>query len=139
MVRHPESEAELIERLGQIWSMTTNTDSTITKLHQDVASVFDKELPHAKYELSHITPKYGIEVDMLVTEFQHMQLPTPLALEINGVYHYPRNSQQPLGKDILKEKILTKGEKLDLLTLPYYDLYILEERQKASYIEECVL
>jgi hypothetical protein len=44
----------------------------------------------------------GIEKDIIIRQFENKTLSKPVALEVNGVYHYARNSELPLGKDILK-------------------------------------
>ena len=54
-----------------------------------------------------------------------MNLPKEIAVEVNGVYHYARNSELPLGKDIIKLKLLTKLN-YEVITIPYYDWAILE-------------
>ncbi len=54
-----------------------------------------------------------------------MNLLKEIAVEINGVYHYARNSELPLGKDIIKRKLLTNLN-YEVITIPYYDWAILE-------------
>jgi len=54
-----------------------------------------------------------------------VNLPKEIAVEVNGVYHYARNSELPLGKDIIKLKLLTKLN-YEVITIPYYDWAILE-------------
>ena len=48
----------------------------------------------------------GLELDIIVSEYKGK--PLNLAVEVNGVYHYPRNSEEPLGKDIIKNRIIEK-------------------------------
>ncbi len=50
--------------------------------------------------------EYGIEKDIVIEKFGDKHLARPLALEVNGVFHYCRNSEKQLGKDILKAKAL---------------------------------
>lgn len=45
-------------------------------------------------------------------------------LEANGVYHYCRNSELPLGKDILKQKTI-KLFGYEYITVPYFEWTIL--------------
>jgi hypothetical protein len=89
--------------------------STITKFEQDVLDNL-KKLP-LKYSSNTNDPATGLEVDMLVTEYKGLSL--KLAVEVNGVFHYARNSEDPLGRDIAKKRILEKrGYKV--LVIPYY-------------------
>ena len=90
--------------------MTTNEESIITKMHQQVNQSLDtiskQDGYKLKYELSHISPLYLQEIDILLTKYKGQKLNTPIAIEVNGQYHYPRNSEQLLGKDIIKAKII---------------------------------
>jgi hypothetical protein len=52
------------------------------------------------------TENYLQEVDILVTKYRGKELERPLAIEVNGVHHYPRNAKIALGKDNIKKKIL---------------------------------
>ena len=47
-----------------------------------------------------------LEIDIKITKYKGIILKKPIAIEVNGLHHYPRNSEQPLGKDLLKAKIL---------------------------------
>lgn len=64
---------------------------------------------------------------MVITKIN--QKPSNLVVEVNGVFHYSRNSEQSLGKDILKIKALQKLG-YDCACVPYYDWAILENSQK---------
>lgn len=91
-----------------------------------------------KYKESFISKNYAIEVDVLVKEYAGVKLEKPLAIEVNGVHHYPRNSEDPIGKDLLKEKVLVENEGFCVLTIPYFAWYILENDQRAPYLKSCI-
>ena len=86
----------------------------------------------------------SLEIDLLVTSIstpEFGQKECCLAIEINGVWHYPRNSTQLLGKDILKKKLLETYnpdikdiEKITYVEIPYYDWNILENKQRSSWL-----
>lgn len=42
------------------------------------------------------------EIDILIESYNGVTLTRPIAIEVNGVHHYPRNSTNPLGKDLFK-------------------------------------
>lgn len=42
----------------------------------------------------------------MIEKYSGVNLTSPIAIEVNGVYHYPRNSEKEIGKDKLKKKIL---------------------------------
>lgn len=68
---------------------------------------------------------------MLLTEYSgRMVKPTKgLVIEVDGVYHYPRNSMEPLGKNTIKFKVLKAlGYHKNSFAVPYYDWAILEDR-----------
>ena len=68
-----------------------------------------------------------------------MYLEKPICVEVNGVFHYPRNSEEPLGKERMKERILTELEGMQMLTLPYYDTVLLEDdAARAKYTHACI-
>ena len=81
-----------------------------------------------KYHKNTNDPLTGIELDIIIKEYKGQ--PLNMAVEVNGVYHYPRNSEEPLGKDVIKNSILHKQSDMKVLTIPYYQWYILEEAQK---------
>jgi hypothetical protein len=81
-----------------------------------------------KYHKNTNDPLTGIELDIIIKEYKGQ--PLNLAVEVNGVYHYPRNSEEPLGKDVIKNSILQRQSDMKVLTIPYYHWYILEEAQK---------
>jgi hypothetical protein len=41
-----------------------------------------------------------------VTKFNDRELEKPIVIEVNGVFHFCRNSEFALGKDVLKRKLL---------------------------------
>ncbi len=56
---------------------------------------------------------------------------------MNGVFHYARNSELPLGKDVIKYKVLNKLGYL-VMTVPYFDWAILETKDKRLYLETLI-
>ena len=93
-----------------------------------------KKLP-LKYEKNTNDPETGLEVDMLVNEYKGGA--TKLAVEVNGVFHYSRNSEEPLGKDVVKNRILEKrGHKV--IVIPYFQWYILEDAQKPMFLRDII-
>jgi len=97
-----------------IWDKTNNA-TLVTKFEQDVLENLRK-LPLI-YEKNRNEKETGIEVDMIVSEYKGKKV--KVAIEVNGVFHYSRNSEDPLGKDVLKRRILEKrGYKV--ITIPYY-------------------
>ena len=77
---------------------TTQQEQTITKMHQQVAESL-ASLKGVKSRLSTFSTKYGLEVDILITEWDGIILKKPIAIEVNGAHHYPRNSENEIGKD----------------------------------------
>ena len=71
-----------------------------------------------KYLKNTSDPLTGIELDMIVSEYKGS--PLKIAVEVNGVYHYARNSEDPLGKDVIKHRILEKQSGLKVMVIPYY-------------------
>jgi len=65
-------------------------------------------------------------------------LKKPIALEVNGVFHYPRNSTKELGKEAIKKRVLEELEGYKNLTIPYSDWYILENDKKKGYLSDCI-
>ena len=47
-----------------------------------------------------------IEVDILLKKWKNHELKNKICIESNGPWHYPRNSEESFGKDIMKDKIL---------------------------------
>ena len=93
-----------------------------------------KKLP-LKYVKNTNDPETGLEVDMLVNEYKGGA--TKLAVEVNGVFHYSRNSEEPLGKDVVKKRILEKrGHKV--IVIPYFQWYILEDAQKPMFLRDII-
>ena len=77
---------------------------------------------------------------MIITEYQGR--PAKVAVEVNGVFHFSRNSEAPLGKDVIKQKILEK-QGYRVLVIPYFHWCILEDAQKPKFLrdvlEKCIL
>jgi hypothetical protein len=59
-------------------------------------------------------------------------------IEVNGVYHYPRNSEELLGKDVLKSKVLKEVMGYEVLPIPYYDWTILDNSMRRPYLEAMI-
>ena len=50
-----------------------------------------------------------------------------LVIEVDGLYHYPRNSEKPLGKNLLKFRALERsGYHKNSFSVPYFAWIILE-------------
>ncbi len=64
-----------------------------------------KRLP-IKYETNTNDYKTGIEVDAIISQYKG--IPIKVAVEVNGVFHYSRNSEATLGRDRIKKMILEK-------------------------------
>lgn len=79
-------------------------------------------------------------MDMIINEYKGNQV--KIACEVNGVFHYSRNSEETLGKDKIKQGILAK-QGYQILVIPYYQWVILEEKQKSQFlkdvIEHCII
>ena len=59
-------------------------------------------LDQMEMEFNKQTPQIAYEVDILIKTYNGVVLTKPIAVEVNGVYHYPRNSEEVLGRDKLK-------------------------------------
>jgi len=60
-------------------------------------------------------------------------------IEVDGVFHYARNSEEPLGKNILKFKNLTAlGYHSRSFAVPYFEWAILEGRQRRPYLQKLI-
>ena len=79
----------------------------------------------------------GIEKDIVIQRFRDKNLEVEISVEVNGVFHYARNSEALLGKDIVKQNLLKKlGYRV--LTVPYFDWAILETQKRRSYLEDLI-
>jgi len=86
-----------------------------------------------------------IEKDILVTEIldpanlnNSIWKDLWIVVEVNGIYHYPRNSTEMLGWDELKKWTLEAlGYKY--IAIPYFDWNILENDWKPNYIYNLLL
>ena len=77
-----------------------------------------------------------IEKDIVLTSFKGNSIKSQgLVLEVNGVYHYARNSEEPLGKDVLKQRVLTEVLGYEVISIPYFDWSILENNRRRPYLE----
>ena len=68
-----------------------DSETVVSKFQQEV---FDsvKQIDGSKADFN--CHKYGIEKDIVMRSTKR-----DLAIEVNGVFHYPRNSEEKLGKD----------------------------------------
>lgn len=123
--------------------MTKDEETTVSKFQQEVYDIVRK-LPGSK--LVYNCQKHCIEKDILMTRYQNQQIthrnnqPTKgLVIEVDGVFHYPRNSMEPLGKNIIKFKALKSlGYHCGSLAVPYFDWAILEQKQRKHYLNTLV-
>ena len=124
----------MLQELRKIWDQSNKT-TNITKFEQDVTECM-RHLP-IKYVSENTTePITGLECDMLVTQYKGQDV--KLAVEANGVFHFPRNSEDPLGRDVIKKRVLERRAGFKVLTVPYFHWYILEDRQKVGYLRDSV-
>jgi very-short-patch-repair endonuclease len=100
--------------LRKVWDKT-NKVTMVTKFEQDVLENLRK-LP-LTYEKNRNEKETGLEVDMIVSEYKGKKV--KIAIEVNGVFHYPRNSEEPLGKDVIKRRVIEKNG-YKVITIPYY-------------------
>lgn len=62
-----------------------------------------------------------------------------LVIEVDGVFHFPRNSELPLGKNLIKFKVLKKlGYHSNSFSVPYFDWAILEGSKRRSYLRKLI-
>ena len=80
-------------------------------------------------------PTTGLEIDLLIREYKGEVV--KIAIETNGVYHYPRNSQKSLGKDEIKRSLLEK-QGFKIIVIPYYNWYIIENDSKAKFLQDVI-
>ena len=84
--------------------------------------------------------KHGIEKDIVLTTFEGRSLAEPLVVEVNGVFHYARNSEMMLGRDALKQKALKQlgYKEPGSLIIPYFDWTVLENAKRKPYLEHSI-
>lgn len=121
----------------------------VSKFHIDVIEALKKSFP-IRYTIIYseamnkLKLPISLEIDLLVTKISSPEVNQKdcwLAIEVNGVWHYPRNSMSLLGKDILKKKILETYnpnikdvDKITYVEIPYYDWNVLENSQRSSWL-----
>lgn len=114
----------------------SDSNTMVSKFQQDVFDIFSKKFPVVATMSDYSD---FIEKDVLVTEildFQNLQttlVNTRIAVEVNGLYHYPRNSTNLVGRDQLKKKIL-KSLGYTYLDVPYYDWNVVADDQREVYL-----
>ena len=121
-------EEALLNQFKQIWQTICydNSESLISKYHQDIFDCLQnvrKEVGHNDVVMDfNVHTADLIEADVLIKKWAGVDLECPLCLECNGPWHYPRNSEEPYGKDILKKRLLGR---MQYLSIPYFDWAIL--------------
>lgn len=132
-------DANLMEHLREVWSRS-NQHTVVTKFEQDVHAHLTR-LPYLRCKSNTVEPQTGLELDLVITEYRGK--PVKIAVEVNGVFHFSRNAEEPLGKDVIKRGIIERRAGYKVMVIPYYEWYILEEGQKASFlrdvIEKCII
>lgn len=135
-------EEALLNQFKQIWQTVCydEAESQITKYHQDIFECLQnirKEVGHNDIAMDfNVHTADLIEADVLIKKWAGVNLERPLCLECNGPWHYPRNSEEPYGKDILKKRLLGR---MQYLSIPYFDWAILgDQKAKEAYLKDCI-
>lgn len=71
--------------------------------------------------------RFEIEKDIVIEAIDNQLLDSKVVLEVNGLWHYTRNSTELLGKDKLKTKALASLG-YQTIYIPYYDWCLLEQK-----------
>ena len=134
-----DDDVALLNRLQEVVDeCQKDSETTISKFQQEVFETIRK-MPEVKAIVN--CQKHGIEKDIVITHsdetvFTDQFAQRPLSIEVNGVYHYARNSEEPLGKDILKQMTLQQlGYHPNSFSIPYYEWAILENAQRKPFIQ----
>ncbi len=128
--------------LGQNDLAIAVRDRLLPPVSETVNSKFQQEVFQTLRQIEGLFARYNcdeqrVEKDIVVEQWLGRRLEKPLVIEVNGVYHYCRNSEQALGKDVLKQKVLERfGYKC--LTVPYYEWTILEHQSRVAYLMELI-
>ena len=112
--------------------------TTISKFQQQVFETI-RSIKGAKAIYN--CQKHSIEKDIVLTDFDGKRIKhcKGLVIEVDGVYHFPRNSEEHLGKNMIKFNVLKKlGYHVESFGVPYYAWVILEERQRRPYLIELI-
>ena len=135
----PTDYGPLMHRLEKtVKEMTSDEETTVSKFQQEV---FDtaKTLPGAKVIFN--CQRHCVEKDIVLTRYkgqsvqEHHSPSKGLVIEVDGVYHYPRNSEDPLGKNLLKFRTFKSlGYHSNSFAVPYYAWAILEGSKRRSYL-----
>eukprot|EP00347_Sterkiella_histriomuscorum_P011150 403373570 len=140
MKSHLKSEisGDLLSRMREIWLKNTE-ETIISKFEQEVYEC-TKRLP-VKSLFNSNDPETGLEIDILITEVEKTKLVDfKIAIEVNGVYHYARNSERQMGRDKIKQSIIrqNQSEKYKLITIPYFEWALLENQSKSKYLMDLI-
>ncbi|CDW89896.1 UNKNOWN [Stylonychia lemnae] len=124
------------ENLHNIWNNSFQS-SIVSKFEQDVYDIAKKIYPDCK---TNTIDSSGQEVDIMILIDQINpdginEKTLKIAIEVNGVYHYSRNSENQMGRDKIKTKIL---ENLGyfVVDVPYYHWYIVEDAKKEEFLRD---
>lgn len=107
-----------------------DSETIQSKLQQEVFQAV-RRIPGARARYN--CNRFEIEKDIVFTHLGDRALPREIVLEVNGLYHYPRNSEEPLGRDCLKHKALRQLG-YDTCRVPYFDWAILPDSARVSYV-----
>eukprot|EP00884_Botryococcus_braunii_P019242 jgi/Botrbrau1/6000/Bobra.104_1s0029.2 len=114
---------ELYQKLERRWREVA-TVNMMSAFHLDVAKVLTMMgVPH---EMEKLTEDGYASLDILV------QSPKgPVAVEVDGPYHFTSNTLKPLGSTVLRERMLLEYG-YQLVSIPYYEYYLLENYYTKS-------
>ena len=122
--------------------MTSDEPTTVSKLQQEVFGIV-KGIEGAKAIFN--CQKNCIEKDIVLVNYKNTpieerhQKSKGLVIEVDGVFHYPRNSELPLGRNLIKFKVLKKlGYHSNSFAVPYFDWAILEGSKRKSYMRKLI-
>ena len=131
LVRLPTSQKpnlpKLLAKLDQtVNEMTQGEETTVSKFQQEVYDTI-RQIIGARAIFN--CQKHSIEKDIVLTHFDGEKIRQKgLVIEVDGVYHFPRNSEEQYGKGTIKLKVLKKlGYHVQSFGVPYYAWAILEQ------------
>ena len=119
--------------MKQIW-LKTNNNSIKSKFEQDVFSVV-RSIQGVSCRFDCTDVPTGLEIDIVISKFEEKEC--KIAMETNGVYHYSRNSERKIGKDVIKHKILAR-QGYKIIVIPYFEHYIIEDQMKPKFLRDVI-
>jgi hypothetical protein len=147
----PEIEnSELRKHVSDIVKWQPSS-TIISKFQQDVLSTLRNQ-KMAHYDID--TQDYSnlIEKDLVIkmitipskdSETPSIEIPWYIIVEANGLWHYPRNSEEMLGKDKLKmiacNALYSHKINYAYLDIPYFDWTVIEEEKKPLVLNDLIL